>query len=376
LTGNKKTIKLKCIKPILESIDFKGVGVQTIQDVGTEPEWKKANVNGTGARNEPFCVIRNKNFDVDFVFSLPTDLTFETTFGAICSIPSDDAGISISRSFTVKDKNKNFNAKFTLTEKDEVGKDTSRFKWSIVKQNNNNNNNNSNSNNTVFSDTSHIKYITWDSYKCPQTDFTKGHIDYACTTANGATTLAGIGDKLGPPIMGQEFFWPKNPNNWISSDDAGRAWEIVDTKSRNNPLKGDCGLLAILMKKAIELLGDDTAKVGYVYARTTEWKGLVLNAPKTSHGYYTIEKNTFTLVYYSGGLNKYEGCCTFQNKWWMGGLGKSAESALDVLNTVTQNNKNENAVNDNGQRQCWRTNHTISVPYPPGVPTAQQQTIP
>jgi hypothetical protein len=190
--------------------------------------------------------------------------------------------------------------------------------------------------------------------------------------------LNTVGDKIGPQIMGQTFFWTANINNWISSSDTTRFWEIIDTQYSNNAVKGDCGALSHLMKKIILLLGDESTKVCYVYPRHSTWNGIV-NGPSELHPdpnrLQPPDNKERTFLIYVG--NCYEGCCYFQNKFWMGGIGISKNSPHEVLLYVTAPNTDKNDPNNaRNQRQCWSDNDTIHVDYPAGAPTAQQQLIP
>jgi hypothetical protein len=375
--GNTKTVTLSGIKPTLDSVDFKDGGVQTIKDVGTEPEWKKANNNGQGGRNEPFCVKKDSNYNINCKFSLSKSLTFDTTVNRRCSIISDDtnvAGVIDTKSFSFKNQSAEFVVPHISVNK--VKSDTLNIEWSYIRQNDNKY--------EVFSSTSHTRYTTWDTYKCQANDFTKAHIKFACDTANGATTLTIMGDMIGQNVMDDEFFVTANPTNCIKSTQEDLIWSLVDTRSNNNPVTGDCIVLAMLMKKIIQLLGDDSAKVAYVYARTSSWNGLVNNTHSQNEKRRQIPSTKkLWLGFYSGSFNYFEGCCVFQNKWWLGGLGKSENSALDVLYYVSKNNINENAEGDNGQRQCWHNindvdtrEHKYRVKYPTGTPTTQQQSVP
>ena len=61
--------------------------------------------------------------------------------------------------------------------------------------------------------------------------------------------------------------------------------------------------------------------------------------------------------------NYYEGCCKFQGKWWMGGLGTSKNSAYDVLMYVSAPNNSST-----GKRQVWYDLQSTPVSYPSGTP--------
>jgi hypothetical protein len=204
--------------------------------------------------------------------------------------------------------------------------------------------------------------------------------------------LARIGDKIGADIMSETYFMydrQKFENAkyiTVDNNDRDRVWLIVDEffskgKNAENRARGDCGALSLLMKKIIELLGDDSAKVAFVYPRHKSWEGLA------NTSYRAVEfspdnnpKNYLGYVY--GGWNNFEGCCVFQDRWWMGGLGMARNNPYNVLMRVTKNNKDQgyvsttdNTNSDNGRRQCWFVNLNKSVSYPIGMPTDQQLEI-
>jgi len=45
--------------------------------------------------------------------------------------------------------------------------------------------------------------------------------------------------------------------------------------------------------------------------------------------------NGSPLAFWAGSGNKFEGCCLFNNEWWMGGTGTYAPCAKDVLAILT-----------------------------------------
>lgn len=65
------------------------------------------------------------------------------------------------------------------------------------------------------------------------------------------------------------------------------------------------------------------------------------------------------------GINFYEGCCVFQSKWWMGGIGSATNSAYSVLRYMADPNDSGNT---NYSHQCWQNDITNYVTYPDGVP--------
>jgi hypothetical protein len=192
--------------------------------------------------------------------------------------------------------------------------------------------------------------------------------------------------------MGRLFFAGDADTNTILilNSESKDFWIIIDSYSPNNPVKvrGDCITLAKLMQKIIQLLGDNSAQTAYVYARSLSWEGLVNNTHSKNErkrlgGIRGIFSEKLWLGFYTRSFNNFEGCCVFQNRWWMGGLGIAKGNPYDVLMYVSLNNKDKGHNEDNGKRQCWdQTNNpnshynNKSVPYPKGLPTAKQQTIP
>ncbi|MDR2763078.1 MAG: hypothetical protein LBB88_10780 [Planctomycetaceae bacterium] len=375
--GNKKTIKLINIKPILESVDFQGNGIQKINEVGDDPEWQKTNKKNSKERNEPICVVKNNKFQANSKISMSNDLTFQTDVSIFVEIGNTTKTFGKHR-YDWKLKNKGtfdlIILDITVENMVYIGTSNYDFYYNV---------NNKKENMTVFTNTA---YVTWDFSKLQDARYiTKRHLQYACRTANGSKTLAEIGDKIGADIMSKDYFKVENDNTYrysryITTDHPeNQLWLIVDhviTMGRASRIRarGDCGAQAQLMKKIIELLGDDSAKIAYVFPRHNSWDGLA----HESHN----EVEQLGFGYVMGSWNNYEGCCIFQNKWWMGGFGKSQDNALKVLLYVTMNNKDkgyvsnaEGILSDNGNRQCWETNQNRCISYPPGQPTASQLEI-
>jgi hypothetical protein len=356
--GNTKTLTVTNVNLELTSVDFKGENVQTIYDVGTESEWKKANVNGQGARNEPFCIVKDKSYEGNFVFSLSKSLTFETTISARCSLTGNDkegnSGGTTYRTFTLKDQNQNISKEITISAENVVKKDTLKIVWSYEKQNSTNP-----EDRIEFGNTTHTRYVTWGKHKCKDifgkdTYFTKNHIDYACKTANGAATLVEIGDKIGVDAVAKARFNIRNNHYYYP-------WSIIDFS-----VKSDCISLCRLMKSAIDLLGDDSAKIFFVYARHDSWVGLA-NIKDGAHETGAVCSNSnceHKLFFWAGGPNSFEGCCRFENKWWMGGIsepngdGSFKNHPLEVLRRVTAPNTSRS------RHQYYECNKTIPVSYP------------
>jgi hypothetical protein len=139
-------------------------------------------------------------------------------------------------------------------------------------------------------------------------------------------------------------------DNFIFTHNESEVWILID----NNEKKGDCGTLATLMVAAIKLLGDDSAEVLFVYPRHQSWGGLV-NDDDSEINPVTGED----LGFMAPEWNNYEGCCLFQHKWWVGGLGTSKSDPYEVLMYVTLPNNSPDK-----NRQVWYNNTLIPVSYP------------
>jgi hypothetical protein len=345
--GNTITKKLTKIYPELQSVDFKNGGVQTIKDVGTEPEWKKADANGRGGRDEPFCVVKNQAYNLIGTFTFSKKLTFPTSIKicetdntrstAVTAIVQDDMTVTRLRDAPNK-----------------VSYDILEFNWPYTV-------NNGQSWRSLQTPLKHIMYNTWDYKLCADADFTKGHIHYACTTANGAITLTEIGDKIGPDATSRSRFSGNRNRQIVLTHDLSKVWEIIDKNK-----KADCGTLSTLMKATILLLGDETPKVKFVMPRHKSWKGLESDSSWDSEkrtNFLGREIEGSELGFITSFYNYYEGCCLFQEKWWIGGVGQSKNSAYEVLILVTFPNNSPNK-----GRQVWRDRQRLPVPYPSGKP--------
>jgi hypothetical protein len=314
------------------SVDVKGDDVQTIYDVGMEPEWKL-----DPPRKEPFCAVKGKVIYAISTFTASKNLTFETPITLRWSAEKEPISVNWkiwsyahTRSFTTSNQ-------VCLTE--------NTFKYEYLP--------NGTEKWIALGEQLTIDgYVTWDFRKCPITDFTKAHIYYACSTAHGATTLAEIGNKIGPDAVANARFT-------LSNNHVNTPWKIIDI-----PTKSDCVSLCELMKSAIELLGNDSAQIWYVYARHQSWNGLASTLSNQHESCSFARHNPHILGFWNGGLNKWEACCRFQNKWWMGGLGSAKDHPIEVLRTVTSPNT------ANGHHQCGECSPPTPVSYP--WSTAQQ----
>ncbi|MDR2438163.1 MAG: hypothetical protein LBE12_02175 [Planctomycetaceae bacterium] len=195
--------------------------------------------------------------------------------------------------------------------------------------------------------TSHIIYVTWGKYKCKVSEFTKKHIQYACKTAGGSESLKEIGEKIGADAVSSNRFV-------LSANCIDTPWDIID-----KPTKSDCISLCTFMKKVIELLGDDSAEIWYVYARHRSWLGLASKSSTNHEKCSQTNHNPHVLGYWAaGGFNYWEACCRFQNKWWMGGEGKAEDHPIEILRAVTKPNTQD------GNHQCDECVPSVPVSYP------------
>jgi len=114
------------------------------------------------------------------------------------------------------------------------------------------------------------------------------------------------------------------------------------------------------MKSVIMLLGDSSASVQFVYPRHISWNGLTQSSPSLA---FSVKRGGTSVplhIFNGGGHHVYEGCCVFQNKWWMGGTGTFCNDAVSVLKAVSLPNNSPNA-----NRQIWQDLPTIPISYPP-----------
>jgi hypothetical protein len=384
--GNTITKKLTKIYPELQSVDFKNGGVQTIKDVGEEPEWTRTIVeNQELIRNKPFCSIINSPVDINIIISISKNLTFANQ--SVVSVDARVNDIVLRGGNCNFQLNKRWSLSFRISSPDKVSVSYRNFEWRYKLNGNNF---------QTIRNTTLCGFFTFDKHKLMNNDyFTSNHLLYACNVASGSKKLSEIGDKIGPDVMSPTFFMD-DPTRYspmtksLSVTDNDALWLIIDEYQRfgvNSRMRarGDCAGLSTLMKKVIELLGDNSAEVAYVFPRHKSWEGLANSSMQSVESYR--DDKPYPIGDYLGYVsqekwNNYETCCVFQNKWWMGGLGSSKGDPLSVLLRVTLNNKdygvivpNDVNASDNHNRQCWGQQRLKSVTYPAGRPTAQQLTI-
>jgi len=211
----------------------------------------------------------------------------------------------------------------------------------------------------------HKIYVTWaDPSTYGGNTATLKRIDKVCTVAHAAASEAAIGNLIGPQATSGSLFGGNsifgNPPTLTN------AWAVLDGND------ADCATLSTLMKQELDLLGAADSAVKLVYARlgpdNSGWTGVVQDSPPSTGYYvYRVPGNYSTrLGYVAGnGFNNYEGCCLFQGKYWMGGLGTSRTSAAGVLHYVADPNTSSTA-----HHQCYYDQQNQFVPYPnPPEPT-------
>jgi hypothetical protein len=84
--------------------------------------------------------------------------------------------------------------------------------------------------------------------------------------AKGKTSLAAIGDAVGPDATSGSRF---GPDSIFGQPAMPTAWQVMDG------VKADCGTLSTLMKYELDLLGATGSAVKFVYSRHDSWDSLV-----------------------------------------------------------------------------------------------------
>jgi hypothetical protein len=216
----------------------------------------------------------------------------------------------------------------------------------------------------------HVVFLTYGIPKTqPEVHYygtkaTAKRMAFVVLAAQGQTDPNTIAYILGPNATGKARFDPlfgmdKLPPVGQGKDYRMFPWSLLDNENKN---KADCQTLAHLMKYQLDLLGIIGSEVRYVYARNQSWEG-IWNI-KTGENETMFDFNlmkTLALGYTDAsalGINYFEGCCYFNEKWWMGGDGFPLNSAYDVLMFQTWENKANTA------HQCWSEKLNEPVQYP------------
>jgi hypothetical protein len=137
------------------------------------------------------------------------------------------------------------------------------------------------------------------------------------------------------------------------------AWEVMDG------VAADCGTLSSLMKNELEMLGVIGSEVRFVFPRHVNWDSLYSTSPASS----AHDGAGHDLIMWLGGAmmhggNKYEGCCHFRSKYWMGGTGQWKPSAYLVFKFCIGDNKD----GEYESHQCWENDYLKAVSYPAQPP--------
>jgi len=225
--GNTKSVTITVVQPEVVSVDFRDGGVQDIFDVGLEPEWTKA------GRNEPFTAKRNSIAPAHARFSAAKNLTFSTSVQVRGQLnhfatgtvwknwPSSEVTLIGTMPSVIG----------IVGDPDNDDSEAIVFNWHYL----------ADGGTTWWTcgTSKHTAYITWDTYQCAGKDFTKAHIAFACSKANGSTTLPQIGDVLGPVLMGSTYFGTNYPpplgtGTDLFTTNTSDVWAIVDSG-----IKGD-----------------------------------------------------------------------------------------------------------------------------------------
>jgi hypothetical protein len=325
---SSKNVTVTAVKPEVVSVDFREGGVQTITDVGTDPEWTKA------GRNEPFVSIKNAPINFYVKFSASKNLTFATSV-MICE--AKDATTQYAASATWQNwPSAEIGRGGQIPNVITTSTETYSWRYSV----------DAGANWEECNDTSHTWYSTWSTYKCSASDFTKKHIHYVVSKANNSTTMKQAAEKLGPDAVSGDRFS-------LFANHEATPWDIIDTSA-----KSDCVSLCTLMKRELELLGDESATLRFVYACNASWDSLASTsrtAPEicNAHGTHPL------LFWAGGGYNSWEACLRHENRWWMGGGGDYQDHPIEVLRDVTSPNIASSHPGTNHQCICVHP-----VPYP------------
>jgi hypothetical protein len=123
------------------------------------------------------------------------------------------------------------------------------------------------------------------------------------------------------------------------------------------------------MKHELDLLGLIGAEVRFVYARHENWIGL--SSTNSLANEKDALENELYIWFGSESIdpdqiildqkNRYEGCCVFNGKWWMGGFGYAKDNAGQVWWTVVSPNQD----GSRNSHQCWYNQPLLRVTHPP-----------
>ena len=197
--------------------------------------------------------------------------------------------------------------------------------------------------------------VLWDMPKTTKPTFIR--ITNSCEIAKGEETLEGIGLKIGPTAVAvNKLDGNVSAIGGKSEKRLPNAWCVLDGK------KADCVTLCTLLKYELDIIGAPGAQIGYVFPRTKSWTGLW--QLDSAQGRSQVNDSNRPLIYINDRVpNIFEGCCSFQGQWWMGGTGTFRKQPVEVLHAVADPN------NDPGQNhQCFVMQVANVVPFPKTKP--------
>lgn len=178
-------------------------------------------------------------------------------------------------------------------------------------------------------------------------------VNFVTGVADGATSKASAGDQVGPDATAGGHFGSNSING-----DPNAPGNLASARLVMNGVRGDCGTLATLMKYELDLIGATGASVQYVHACHANWDSLL--GPAEKDGERVLGMWFGDVLGLGYGWNNYEGCCEFEGKWWEGGNGVGAASAVAVLHDSCD----PNVSGATNSHQCWSGATSVAVGYP------------
>jgi Tfp pilus assembly protein PilZ len=363
--GNTVTGKVVVIDVQLKLVSYGGSGEYTLRKDGSswsddsytsdgntnivDPVWADTNLDGTADISEPACYTRSSSPSLTAVIyvSPTTDISSvsaklkATSANVPLSYLQDESlssGDNECNSLTTADTLWNFITNSTVLLSWSISLDEGKT-YQVIGQ----------SANSVF--------VVYDT---PSGLITAKRVNWCTSLAAGKNTLDGIGNAIGQDAMSGNRF---NSDNSVYQDPATWPWSVMDGTN------ADCATLSWLMKYELDCVGATDAGVWFVYPRHTNWTGLSSQTVPPLASETNQYGGSLRIWIASGGscegLNRYEGCCVFQSKWWMGGEGQSTNSAYSVLRYLADPNTNGNL---SLNHQCWHNDTTNYVEYPNGAP--------
>lgn len=162
-------------------------------------------------------------------------------------------------------------------------------------------------------------------------------LNWLCALANGQATLAGVGDAIGPATVAYAYFDPSGKGTVFGNKDENKVLTLKSTWQLLDGSKGDCATIAALMKCCLDQLGAIGSEVRYVFPCSRSWSKL----EDVSFDYRNREQRqgpngAYLSVRILGvgrawNWSKWEGCCKFSGKYWMGSYGTFKPTAKKVL---------------------------------------------